>query len=299
MEEKKLIIGCHVAMKAPHYLIGAVNEALTFDANAFMIYTGAPQNTIRKPTKDLGIEQFKTQLIDHNIDINHVIAHAPYIINLANTIKASTYELAVNFLQTEIIRCQEIGIKTLVLHPGSAVGADPLIALDQIVKGLNAAMVPNQTLKIALETMSGKGSEVGINFEQIQYIINNVKHPNLVGVCWDTCHLSDAGYDLNHNLDQIITDFDTIIGLDKLWVIHINDSKNPLNAHKDRHANLGMGYLGFDTLINIIYHPQLIDKVKILETPWINNQKPYGHEIKMIRNKKFNKEVLLRLGKEQ
>lgn len=296
MANNKLIIGSHVSMKAPKYLLGALEEALSYNANAFMFYTGAPQNTIRKPTKDLFIKDFIKQLITNNIDINHVIVHAPYIINLANSINNHTYQLAVDFLQQEIIRCQDIGIKTLVLHPGSAVGALPQIALEQIVKGLNAACLPEQTVRIALETMSGKGSEVGTNFEQLQYIINNVKKPELIGVCWDTCHLSDAGYDLNNNLEQIITEFDQLIGLDKLLVIHINDSKNPINAHKDRHANLGMGYLGFQTLINIIYHPLLFDKIKILETPWINDCPPYLHEIEMIRTKKYDQKILTSLG---
>ncbi len=296
MKNNKLIIGSHVSMKAPKYLLGTLEEALSYNANAFMFYTGAPQNTIRKPTKDLFIKDFTEQLVAKNIDINNVIVHAPYIINLANSINDRTYQLAVDFLQQEIIRCQDIGIKTLVLHPGSAVGALPEVALEQIVKGLNAACLPEQTVKIALETMSGKGSEVGTNFEQLQYIINNVKKPELIGVCWDTCHLSDAGYDLHNNLEQIIKQFDQLIGLHKLLVIHINDSKNPINSHKDRHANLGMGYLGFQTLINIIYHPLLLNKVKILETPWINGHPPYLYEIEMIRTKKFDQQILMLLG---
>lgn len=296
MKNNKLIIGSHVSMKAPKYLLGTLEEALSYNANAFMFYTGAPQNTIRKPTKDLFIKDFTKQLVAKNIDINNVIVHAPYIINLANSINDRTYQLAVDFLQQEIIRCQDIGIKNLVLHPGSAVGALPEVALDQIVKGLNAACLPEQTVKIALETMSGKGSEVGANFEQLQYIINNVKKPELIGVCWDTCHLSDAGYDLHNKLEQIIKQFDQLIGLHKLLVIHINDSKNPINSHKDRHANLGMGYLGFQTLINIIYHPLLLNKVKILETPWINGHPPYLYEIEMIRTKKFDQQILTSLG---
>lgn len=296
MKNNKLIIGSHVSMKAPKYLLNALEEALSYNANTFMFYTGAPQNTIRKPTKELFIKDFTEQLVAKNIDINNVIVHAPYIINLANSINDRTYQLAVDFLQQEIIRCQDIGIKTLVLHPGSAVGALPEVALEQIVKGLNAACLPEQTVKIALETMSGKGSEVGANFEQLQYIINNVKKPELIGVCWDTCHLSDAGYDLDNNLEQIIKQFDQLIGLHKLLVIHINDSKNPINSHKDRHANLGMGYLGFQTLINIIYHPLLLNKVKILETPWINGHPPYLYEIEMIRTKKFDQQILTSLG---
>lgn len=291
----KLIIGSHVSMKAPDYLVGSLKDALSYGANAFMIYTGPPQNTFRKPIQDLKLEAFKEQLKENNISIDHVIVHAPYIINLGNTIKPGTYQLAVEFLQKEILRCEEIGVKTLVLHPGSAVGAERQTALNQIVKGLDAACLPNQKLQIALETMAGKGSEVGTNFEDLAYIINNVKNKSLIGVCWDTCHLYDSGYDIVTKLEDTIKEFDQLIGLNKLFVIHVNDSKFGFNSHKDRHDNLGMGQIGFEYLIKIIYHPLLMDKVKILETPWIGDNPPYKEEIAMIKNKTFNKQALLKL----
>ncbi len=293
--DNKLIIGCHVSMKAPKYLLGSLQEALNYQANAFMIYTGAPQNAVRKPIKDLLLKEFHEELPKTKIDISNVIVHAPYIINLANTIKPSTFDFSVELLQKELKRCQEIGVSTLVLHPGSAVGADKILALKQIVKGLDAACFTNQTVQIALETMAGKGSETCSIFQDLAYIINNVKNKSLIGVCWDTCHLYDAGYDIVNNLENVINEFDQLIGIDKILVLHINDSKFGLNSHKDRHENLGLGKIGFDALMKIIYHPLLIKKTKILETPWINNKPPYKEEITMIHNKHFNKESLLKL----
>lgn len=295
MNNNQLIIGCHVAMKAPKYLLGSLQEALSYHANAFMIYTGAPQNAVRKPIKDLLLKEFHQELIKAKFDINNVIVHAPYIINLANTIKPSTFNFSVELLQKELKRCQELGVSTLVLHPGSAVGAEKSTALKQIVKGLNDACFPNQTVKIALETMAGKGSETCSIFQDLAYIINNVKDKSLIGVCWDTCHLYDAGYDIVNNLEAIIKEFEQLVGIDKILALHINDSKFGLNSHKDRHENLGLGKIGFDALMKIIYHPLLIKKTKILETPWINNKPPYKVEIAMIHDKHFNQENLLKL----
>lgn len=295
MDNNKLIIGCHVAMKAPKYLLGSLQEALNYQANAFMIYTGAPQNAVRKPIKDLLLKEFQQELPKAQINISNVIVHAPYIINLANTIKPSTFNFSIELLQKELKRCQELGVSTLVLHPGSAVGAEKEQALKQIVKGLDAACFPNQTVKIALETMAGKGSETCSIFQDLAYIINNVKDKSLIGVCWDTCHLYDAGYDIVNNLASVIKEFDQLIGIDKILVLHINDSKFGLNSHKDRHENLGLGKIGFNPLIKIIYHPLFAKKTKILETPWINKKPPYKEEITMIRNKSFNKEKLIKL----
>lgn len=295
---RKITIGSHVSMKAPNYLVGSIEEAITYNANAFMIYTGAPQNTIRKPIKDLKLSEFHQKLEENNIKIQNVIVHAPYIINLANSIKESTFELGVEFLRKEILRCEELGIKILVLHPGAAVGASNEAALNQLVKGLDAACIENQTVKIALETMAGKGSEVGINFQQLAYVINNVKNKDLIGVCWDTCHLYDAGYDLVNNLENIINEFDSLIGLEKLLVMHINDSKFGFESHKDRHENFGLGYIGFDALLKIIYHEAFVDKVKILESPWVNGKAPYKIEIEMIDKKVFLQQQLLDLKEE-
>ncbi|WP_339024537.1 deoxyribonuclease IV [Spiroplasma endosymbiont of Agriotes lineatus] len=286
--KNNLILGCRVSMKSPDYLIGALNEAISYGANAIMFHTGAPQNTERKPLDQLKISEFKHGLEKHNLNINNVIIHAPYIINLANSINPNTYMLAKEFLKTEVNRSLAIGAKYIVLHPGSSVGADASIGLQYIIDGLNEVLEPNQNIKIALETMSGKGSELGINFSQLKTIILGVKYSHLVGVCWDTCHLNDAGYDLVNNLEEVIEEFDKIIGLDKLFVIHLNDSKNIKGSHKDRHENIGYGNLGFDSLCSILYHPKFSNIIKILETPWNNSEPPYKEEIIMLKNKQFN-----------
>ncbi len=293
MKDYNLIIGSHVSMnKQQNYLLGALNESLNNNANAMMIYTGPPQNTIRVSTEQFFIPEFYQQLKKHNIDINNIIIHAPYIINLANTTNPVSFEIAVDFLKKEITRADEIGIKTIVLHPGSAVGAQEQVGLDRVIEGLNLVLKPNQKAKIALETMAGKGSELGTNFAQLKYIIDNVKLNDKLGICWDTCHMHDAGYSLTEALDDIIIEFEQLIGLNRLLCLHINDSKNPLNTHKDRHENIGYGYLGFEPLLKIIYHPKLYGMIKILETPYVGEKNhgfsPYKDEIAMIKAKKFN-----------
>lgn len=281
-----LKIGSHVSMNGKEMMVGSVKEALSYHSTTFMFYTGAPQNTSRKPVSELRIEEAKQLMEENNIDINDVVVHAPYIINLANTIKPETFELAVNFLKQEIERCEAIGVSRLVLHPGSHVKAGDEAGLEQIVKGLNMVLTPHQTVKIALETMAGKGSELGKTFDQIKYMIDHVEHNELLGVCLDTCHLHDAGFDLT-KFDDILDEFDEKIGLERLLVVHVNDSKNERGAHKDRHENIGYGYIGFDTLNTIVHHPKLKDVPKILETPYVDAKAPYKLEIEMFKNQTF------------
>lgn len=281
-------IGSHVSLSGKKMLLGSVEESLENGANCLMVYTGAPQNTKRRPIDEFRVDEAKELLAKNNISMDDVIIHAPYIINLANTTKPEVFELAVDFLRQEIKRVEEIGAKYIVLHPGAHVGAGEEAGLDQIIKGLDMVLTKVQTPIICLETMAGKGSELGTSFEQLAYIINNVKLPDKLGVCLDTCHINDAGYD-ETDFDKILDEFDKIIGLDKLKVIHVNDSKNPIASHKDRHANIGYGTIGFDKLIKIIYNPRIKDLCKILETPFVNDRKdsPYKQEIAMIKNKKF------------
>lgn len=281
-------IGSHVSLSGKKMLLGSVEESLENGANCLMVYTGAPQNTKRRPIDEFRVDEAKELLAKNNISMDDVIIHAPYIINLANTTKPEVFELAVDFLRQEIKRVEEIGAKYIVLHPGAHVGAGEEVGLDQIVKGLDMVLTKDQTPIICLETMAGKGSELGTSFEQLAYIINNVKLPDKLGVCLDTCHINDAGYD-ETDFDKILDEFDKIIGLDRLKVIHVNDSKNPIASHKDRHANIGYGTIGFDKLIKIIYNPRINDLSKILETPFVNDRKdsPYKQEIAMIKNKKF------------
>lgn len=282
-----LKIGSHVSMAGEEMLLGSVKEALSYHATTFMFYTGAPQNTARKPIDQLRIEEAKQLMKENNININDVVVHAPYIINLANSIKPETFELAVNFLKQEIKRCAAIGVTRMVLHPGSHVKAGQEIGLNKIVEGLNLALEEDDTVHIALETMAGKGSELGKTFSEIKYIIDHVEKSHLLGVCLDTCHLHDAGYDVTH-FDEILDQFEETFGLDKLLVVHVNDSKNERGAHKDRHENIGYGYIGFEALNQIVNNDRIKDVPKILETPYINGNAPYKQEIEMFQTQTFN-----------
>ena len=278
-----LLIGSHVKYNSATQLLGSVREAISYGATTFMFYTGAPQNTARSPINKSVVDDAKKLMSENNIDIERVVVHAPYIINLANTEK---YDFAVSFLKQEIKRCEEIGIKYMVLHPGSHVGLGIDVGIDNIVNGLNDVLL-NSQVTILLETMAGKGSELGCNLDQIKAIIDRVTNKERIGICLDTCHLNDAGYDVN-DFDKILDEVDKKVGLDFVGCIHINDSKNPISSHKDRHENLGYGTIGFDTLINIIYNKRLENIPKILETPYIGEYPPYKEEIDMIKNKKFN-----------
>lgn len=288
-----MIIGSHVSFGSEQ-LLGSVKEAISYGANTFMFYTGAPQNTIRKSIDKKYLEEAKKLMIENNIDINNVICHAPYIINLANDLDASKYDFSINFLKNEINRCMELGVKYLVLHPGSSVGIERGRALDNISHALNMVISDDAPVKILLETMAGKGTECGCTLEEIKYILDHVNSSN-IGVCLDTCHLNDAGYNMKE-FDLFLSDFDKLIGIDKIYCVHLNDSKNLVGAHKDRHENIGVGTLGFDTILNIIYNDKLKDIPKILETPYIGEYDedktriypPYKFEIEMIRNKEFN-----------
>lgn len=275
-------IGSHISLSAPDYLLGAVKEALSYNANALMIYTGAPQNTIRKPIKSFKIDEAIKLMEENDIDIKSLIVHAPYIINLANKIKPETRELAIEFLKKEIKRVEEIGAYYIVLHPGSHVNQGEEIGLLAIVEGLNEVVNEDCKVMILLETMAGKGSELGKTFEEIKFILDRVKIRDKFGVCLDTCHVNDAGYDLN-DFDGILDEFDSIVGIENIKVIHINDSKNEKGAKKDRHENIGKGTIGLENLKYVVNHPKLKDVVKILETPWIDGVPPYKEEIELLR----------------
>lgn len=281
-----LIIGSHVGMNGKEMMVGSVKETLSYGANTFMFYTGAPQNTTRKPVTALRYEEALQLMKESGIKREHVIVHAPYIINLANSIKTETYDLAVRFLKQEIERCEALKMTRLVLHPGSHVKAGADIGIQKVIEGLNAVITEDMKVKIALETMAGKGSEVGRSFDELKQIIEGLRYPEHVGICIDTCHLHDAGYDLN-DFDSVLSEIDEKIGLDKILCVHINDSKNPMGAHKDRHENIGYGYIGFDTLNRVVHHPLLVDVPKILETPYVNKEAPYKKEIDMFKNGAF------------
>ena len=285
-----LIIGSHVGYKKNSQLLGSLNEALEYGANTFMFYTGAPQNTSRYPIDDnLSVEAFK-KMKELGLDYSKVVVHAPYIINLANDDEVK-FNFAVQFLKEELKRCSRLGVKKVVLHPGSHVGIGIDKGIENIARGLNLVL-GEEDVTILLETMAGKGSEVGSKLEEIKRIIDLVNDKKHIGVCIDTCHLSDAGYDIS-NFDEFLDEFDKIIGIEKIGCVHVNDSKNERGAHKDRHENIGFGKIGFETLLKIIYNERLENVPKILETPYVDKEyPPYKYEIEMIRNKEFDSNLI-------
>lgn len=288
---EKIKIGSHVGMAGKEMFLASVKEAHSYGANVLMLYTGAPQNTRRKEIKDLNIEAGWKYAKENGID--EIVVHAPYIINLANTVKPETFELAVEFLEKEIRRTAAMRSKILVLHPGSALDAGADAGIAQAVKGLNMVLDGNEDeVYIALETMAGKGSEIGRTFEELKMIYDGVHKKERLRVCFDTCHVNDAGYDIVNDYEGVFQKFDEVIGLDQIAVFHINDSLNPLGAHKDRHANIGAGTIGFETLHRIVHAPRFIKIPKILETPWLCAEgetkktiPPYKEEIERLREK--------------
>ncbi|MDD3341706.1 MAG: deoxyribonuclease IV [Bacilli bacterium] len=293
---EKLIIGSHVSFNKQTQLLGSLEEALHYGSNTFMFYTGAPQNTNRANI-DLEITALAHRAMkEEGVDFSNVVVHAPYIINLANP---EHFDFAVRFLKEEIRRVEMLGMTKLVLHPGSHVGQGPEIGIQNIIRALNTAIDNETKVTVCIETMAGKGTECGKTFEEIKTILDGMNYKDKVKVCFDTCHVFDAGYDL-HDLDTVLHTFDKVIGLSEIAVLHINDSKNSLSSHKDRHENIGLGEIGFETLLKIINHPKLKDVPKILETPYVTKDDtskdkvypPYKLEIEMIKKKTNNPHLI-------
>ncbi|KRM96376.1 endonuclease IV [Liquorilactobacillus aquaticus DSM 21051] len=293
-----MLLGSHVGMKGSKMLLGSAEEAAGYGATTFMVYTGAPQNTRRKKIADMNIDAGHDYMKNHKI--SNIVVHAPYIINLGNTKKPENFEFAVAFLKDEVKRAEALGAEQMTFHPGAHVGAGAEAAIDNIVKGLNKVIDPEQNLQIAIETMAGKGTEVGRTFEEIAQIIDGVTHNEKLSVTLDTCHTNDAGYNVKEDFDGVLNEFDHVIGLNKLKVVHINDSKNELGSHKDRHANIGFGTIGFDALNYIVHHSELKEIPKIMETPYVGPDKknafpPYAYEIKMFKEQTFDSEMLAKI----
>ncbi|MGW8956748.1 deoxyribonuclease IV [Paenibacillus sp. NPDC055715] len=281
-----LKIGSHVSF-SDKGLLSAAKEASSYGSSSFMIYTGAPQNTRRKPMESMYLEEGKQLMAEKGME--DIVVHAPYIINLGSY-KENTYELAVSFLQEEIRRTHAIGVKNIVLHPGAFTDKDAEYGIGRIADGLNEVLngVKETNVNIALETMAGKGTEMGRSFEEIASIIDKVEHNERLTVCMDTCHIHDAGYDIVNDLDGVLEQFDRIVGLDRIAVVHVNDSKNTVGAHKDRHTPIGSGWIGYQTIHNVVHHDALQGRPFILETPWIGKeaktQRPmYEVEIALLR----------------
>ncbi|HLQ40523.1 MAG TPA: deoxyribonuclease IV [Tetragenococcus sp.] len=294
-----MLIGSHVSMKGKEMLLGSAKEAASYHASTFMVYTGAPQNTRRKPIEEMRIKEGQAFMAEHGLA--NIVVHAPYIINLGNTKKPENFSFAVDFLRAEIKRAQALGARQITMHPGSHVGAGANAAIAQIVKGLNEALTSDQIPQIALETMAGKGTEIGRSFEELAQIIEGVTLNEKLSVTLDTCHTSDAGYNIRADFDGVLNEFDHVIGLDRLKVVHVNDSKNPQGSHKDRHENIGFGTIGFEALNKIVHHEKLADLPKIMETPWVgtdkkNKKAPYGYEIAMFKQGKFDPQLLEKIN---
>ena len=285
-----MILGSHVNFGAEQ-LLGAAKQAVSYGATTFMFYTGAPQNTIRKSINENLVLEAKKFMHENNIDINNVICHAPYIINLANREKEEAWNFSILFLKQEINRITQMGVGYIVVHPGNSLKIERNVALANIADAINMIIDDNTKPMILLETMAGKGTECGININEIKFILDKIIIKDKVGVCLDTCHLNDSGVDIS-KFTEYLDSFDKVIGIDKIKCIHVNDSKNVLGAKKDRHENIGLGTIGFDNLLNVIYSKQLKNVPKILETPWINDCPPYKFEIEMIKNKKFNNDLV-------
>lgn len=297
-----MLLGSHVSMSGKKMLLGAAEEAASYGSSTFMIYTGAPQNTRRKAIEEMNIDAGKAYMAENGL--TNIVVHAPYIINLGNTIKPEMFPFAVQFLREEIVRAEALGATQITLHPGAHVGAGTEAGIARIIEGLNEVLTKEQTAQIALETMAGKGTEIGRTFEELAQIIDGVKLNEKLSVTFDTCHTNDAGYNIKEDFSGVMEEFDKIIGLDRLKVLHINDSKNPQGSHKDRHANIGFGTIGFDKLNKIVHDPMFDNISKILETPYVGKDKkkayaPYGKEIAMFKAQTFDPEVFPELLAEE
>jgi deoxyribonuclease IV len=282
-------IGSHVSMAKG--LIGAAKEAVSYGANTFSIYTGAPQNTRRKPTEDLKIEEGLIYMKENGID--EIVVHAPYIINLGSY-KESTFSLGTDFLTKEIERTQAIGASYIVLHPGAFTDKDVDYGIERIISGLNMVLTEEAKVVVCLETMAGKGTEIGRNFNELARIIAGVNLKEKIGICFDTCHTHDSGYDIINSFEEVMQEFDSEIGLDKLKLFHLNGSLNVRGAKKDRHANIGakednikgVDHIGFEAISKIAHSKYAKDKMLILETPWIDDKTNlYKEEIAALRQK--------------
>lgn len=289
MKNYHLLIGSHVAFKAPNYLLGSVQEAISYGANTFMVYTGAPQNSKRVAIDLENVQQAHDLAKQNGIDFAKVIAHGPYIINLASIEKAKL-SFARHFLISELKRANQLGISIFVVHPGGALENPRQDAISSAAETISIALKTVPNIKIAVETMAGKSSEIGCNFLEMRAILDKIDPSvrNRVGVCLDTCHIHDAGYNLVENFDSVINEFDHIVGLDNILVIHLNDSKSERSAKKDRHENIGKGKIGIESLMKIAYSERLENIPKILETPYIDNKPPYKEEIELIKLYKNN-----------
>ena len=286
-----LIIGSHVSFNNKEQLLGSVKEAISYNANTFMIYTGSTQSTSRSELRDECTYEAYKLMLENNIDSNNIIVHAPYIINLANRKDEDKYIFYCDFLANELDRCKKLGLNKIVLHPGSATTCTKEDAIKNIIDGINYVYNKTTDTMILLEFMAGKGTEVGTSIDELKRIIEGINDNDRIGVCLDTCHMNDSGVNIS-KFDEFLDEFDNKIGISKIKCVHVNDSLNDLGSHKDRHANIGYGTIGFNNILNVVYNKKLNNIPFILETPYVNRNTndsyaPYKYEIESIRNKEF------------
>nr|WP_312575872.1 deoxyribonuclease IV [Sedimentibacter sp.] len=271
-----LKIGCHLSISNGYEAMGL--DALKIDANTFQFFTRNPRGSKAKDIDMNDIEKLIKILKENNFA--KILGHAPYTLNICSA-DERTREFALEIMEDDLKRMEILPNNLYNFHPGSHVKQGVESGIDYIVDALNKILKQNQTTTVLLETMSGKGTEIGRTFEELKSIMDSVLLREKVGVCLDTCHVYDAGYDIVNNLDGVLDEFDKTIGLDKLYAIHLNDSKNPFKSRKDRHETIGNGYIGFDAIVKIINHPKLRDLPFFLETP--NDLSGHGEEIKLLR----------------
>lgn len=272
-----LNIGCHLSTTKGFYNMG--KEALSIGANTFQFFTRNPRGGKAKDIDENDIKKL-IDLMEEN-KFSKILAHAPYTLNACSK-DESTRQFALEMMEDDLKRMEYLPNNLYNFHPGSHVKQGTEVGIEFIAELLNKVLKKEQTTKVLLETMAGKGTEVGRNFEEIAEIISRVELKEHMGVCLDTCHVYDAGYDIVNDLDNVLEQFDKIIGLDRLYAIHLNDSKNPFNSHKDRHEKIGEGSLGLEAIKRIINHPKLKNIPFFLETP--NELDGYAKEIEILRN---------------
>jgi deoxyribonuclease IV len=268
-------LGATVSIAKTGMLI-AVEESISYEADTFMMYTRSNRGGKARPIENFNREKAYELMKAHHLA--DPVVHAPYLINLASN-KEETFEYGVELLREDIRRTSYLGIKHIVFHPGSHTGAGVEYGVKRIAEGLNQILTGEEDVNVLLEGMAGDGSKVGSNFEELAEIISLVKHQDKLGVCLDTCHLYSAGYDIVNDFDGVLKRFDEVVGLDRVKVWHINDSKTPFNSRKDRHANIGDGSIGLEAIRRIVRHEVCEGKPLILETP----EGKYKEEIAMLR----------------
>ena len=278
MEKQALHIGCHLSSAKGFLAMG--KEAVTLGADVFAFFTRNPRGGRAKALDPADIEAFLAFQQEHGIGT--LVAHAPYTMN-ACAAKENLRTFARETMADDLKRLDQLPGNLYNFHPGSHVKQGVETGIELIAQQLNEVLHPEQKTTVLLETMAGKGTEVGRSFEELRAIIDRVEHAELLGICLDTCHVWDAGYDIRGHLDEVLTDFDRVIGLSRLRAIHLNDSQNGRGSHKDRHARLGEGEIGLDALTRIVRHPALRQLPFILETP--NDAAGYAREIAMMRDR--------------